>query len=476
MKRISETTERKLMSAIEKIAELVGDGAGANDAIIKVARDAGLRPGEIPMVVHAYNTGRTSRQRMDGSTPFDKAASFELADTETICEQLYPANVKTAAAIERDTTISPEYSFGPGPMLERKSRVKAASAIDWRTINGTPVTAPTPYPRDDSNDYGRASAKVDRAKKAAEESRRVKSSAFDALTNSFNELSNYFRRPDALPLRVVKEAAVLMHGDVATSVFDTLTKVHPQLTKLANHIEGQSLLGVTGRNHRLTAFDVDCTQQPFPLINNVLGAVDHYNDSVTKYAAAVQHYDAEVQAHLGPFVQPAVSPSILAPSSSEGEKVAFAGGGSTLHNAMNLRDPLKMLGTYSILGRTLNPVMDKLHGPDDGDRVNKALQQLNDPSHEMQLREINTQAMLQDLMLNDPVISGYDPHQVTGAFNDIAQVSPSVADQRMLMQSLLRKHLQQGHLDTFDQDQLLGFEDKLRRQFQPTRGGDGSIL
>jgi hypothetical protein len=189
------------------------------------------------------------------------------------------------------------------------------------------------------------------------------------------------------------------------------------------------------------------------------------------HATAVTDYEAFVETQLGPFVEPSVSPSILGPSSDGRTKVAMG------LSPVDITDPLKMLGTYSLINRTMGPMAEKLKGPDDNTRLNKVVSQLNDPEHEMRLREINTQSMLQDLMLNDDVISGYHPDEVTGAFNDIAQISPSVADQRMLMQSLLRKRLQQGQLDTFEQDKLLGFEDKLRRQSQPMAGkADGSII
>lgn len=475
MKRISAETERKLMAVIEKTAANVSQGMSPNDAIVKAASDGQLRPGEVSLVVHAYNTGRTTRQRQDGHDPFEKSAEFELADTAAVLEAMYPTQVKTAAARHADEVISPEYAYSPAPMLERKTRCekRAGQAVDWRTLNGATITAPPPLPTDPNHRLKMAMAKVDRLRTSTEEYRRKAASAFDQLGQAFMDLTTYFQRPDSHPLPVVKEAVILMHGTKGERLMDELVKVTPQLTKLANHRTGQSLLGQNGRaKFAVGVEDLDCTDAPFPLVATVMQRLDDYATKQAEYETANSNFEKEAGETIRPFVQPVVSESILGPSSDDQEKYAF-----------DMTDPLKALGTYSLVNRTVGPAIDKIKGDASADpyqskSVGKVMNSLNDPNHEARLREINTQAMLQDLMLNDPVISGYSSPEVTGAFNDIVQISPSVADQRMLIASLLRKKLQQGQLDTFEQDQLLGFEGKLRQQFQPLQPGraDGSVI
>ena len=468
MKKITAQTEKKLMGVIEKTATFVGEGLSPNDAIIKAAQADGLRPGEVSLVVHAYNTGRTTRQRQEGDDPFTKSAEFELADTSVILEALYPTTVKTAGAKVQDTTVSPEYSYSPTPMLERKNRwEKKAQNVDWRTINGQEIIAPEPYPTDPAHRAKQALAKVDRDRITTEESRRKMAAAFDEIGKHFMDLTTYFRRPDSKPMPVVKEAVILLHGDKGEQIMDELVRVTPALEKLANHRTGSSLLGQQGRSQFMSVDELDCTAEPFDKIAMVVRAIDTYKQLKREFAEAEATFNKEAEATLGPFASPAVSPSILGISSDEREKSAFG-----------MPDPLKTLGTYSLVKNTMGGTAEKLKGPDPQQQVASVVDSLNDPDHEAKLREINTQAMLQDLMLNDPVIAGYDPEEVTNAYNDIVQVSPSVADQRMIIQNLLRKQLQQGQLDTFEQDQLLGFEDKLRKQNMPmtARSGDGSVL
>jgi hypothetical protein len=84
MQSLSKAAEQKLIAAIEKAASLVNTGTAPNDAIIKSAAEANIPAGHINLMVHAYNTGRTTKQREQGSDPLEKAADFQLADAETV--------------------------------------------------------------------------------------------------------------------------------------------------------------------------------------------------------------------------------------------------------------------------------------------------------------------------------------------------------------------------------------------------------
>lgn len=468
MPKLTQETEDKLLRVIDKTAALVDEGMTPDDAVIKAAMAQGLRPGDIEPVVHAYNTGRTLRQRADGEDIFSKVADFQLANLDNILTRLYPEAVEKAASVATDTVVSPEYGISPQSMLERKSRwEKRAADVDWRIMDGKEIPAAPPLAKEDDA-YQRVQVKMASLKQAAEESRRKAASAFDQMGKTFMELSDYFRRTDAKPIPVVKEAVMVMHGDKGERIFDELIKVSPSLMKLANHREGSSLLGTVGQyRFKESADTIDCTAEPFPLVAQLIQDIQTHNRLKAAAAVSLETYEKEAAELMAPFCSPAVSSSILGTSSEEQEKTA------------NILDgPLRTLGAYSIVNNTmLQPIAKRLKGPSADEEAQKAMESLNDPAHESQLRAINAQSTLQDLMSNDDVISSYSPEQVANAYNDIVQISPSVADQRMLIQSLLRKQLQQDTLDTFEQDQLLGFEDKLRKQQNPMgKGGNGSVI
>ena len=86
---------------------------------------------------------------------------------------------------------------------------------------------------------------------------------------------------------------------------------------------------------------------------------------------------------------------------------------------------------------------------------------LGDPAHEQQLRQIQTQAMLQDLMSNDEVISGYEPDTVTEAFNEISESMPRASNRAAFMRPLLRKRLTQGAMEPFEAAEMANIEKTL---------------
>jgi hypothetical protein len=67
-------------------------------------------------------------------------------------------------------------------------------------------------------------------------------------------------------------------------------------------------------------------------------------------------------------------------------------------------------------------------------------------------------------MINDPVISGYDPDQVLRAYSRLSEMAPVASSRGMLAQTLLRKYLAQGEvMDPFDLDQLMTIEKNIRQ-------------
>jgi hypothetical protein len=168
------------------------------------------------------------------------------------------------------------------------------------------------------------------------------------------------------------------------------------------------------------------------------------------YEKAAAHTQQQAEVLLRPFAPPAVSASILSDHFSAKQAAGLLG---TLGHASLLKDVLNFAGS-------------QIKAPDTGPAVNKNLGELTDPDHESELRKIRVQSMLQDMMLNDPVISGHDPDDASMAYNEIVEMAPHLADQKLAVQTLMRKRLTQGALDPFEVDQLMGMEGKARSNRQ----------
>lgn len=475
MQKISNKTESRLLRCVELASEIIENGEDPNTGIAKAAQQIGVGPGELRLVVQAYNTGRTIRQREDNDDLMAKAADFPLADTAAVLEILYPDKEKTAAARQAvdDSRVSLVYSFSPKAMLQRRDRSNRGEQkrlkLAWNSPEGEEITATERYPRDPGAAMKRAHGNVERAQKAAEEARRLHSRAMGELGDHFESLKEYFHRPGSTALPVVKEAVILMHGDKGERVMDELIRYAPHIQMLP----GQKRAFVLPETaHELPAVHtLDCTAEPFPTIVKVL---DSITDCRLKKAAADTaqlEFERIREEQFSPFCQPAVSNSVLGPSLTEEKRAT---------SSMNpFSNPLLALTQAKVLGDIIGKIDSQ--GKDQRKAlVEQDLMKLDDPSHLARMNQINSQTMMQDFMINDPVISGYDPSEVTDAYNSIVQMSPRSADKRLLMQTMLRKQLQQGALDNFDVDQLLQMDDRLRKRETPVEfkggGGDGSVL
>ena len=150
MQPLSKEAEQKLIGAIERAAGYVNEGMAPNDAIVKSASESHIPAGHLNLMVHAYNTGRTTKQREQGEGTLEKAADFQLADADVVRDRLFPKDVKTAAQIELAHVVSTDYAVSPTGMLQRR---KAAMAKEAAAAVALPEKTWTPPPRDEPVSY-----------------------------------------------------------------------------------------------------------------------------------------------------------------------------------------------------------------------------------------------------------------------------------------------------------------------------------
>lgn len=122
-------------------------------------------------------------------------------------------------------------------------------------------------------------------------------------------------------------------------------------------------------------------------------------------------------------------------------------------NVMSVVNPLMATAVYD---RVLKPPSPQ-----------QLAQRLANPEHELELRKIHVQAMLSNLLQNDPIISGYNPDEVMTAYNEFAQLSPSASSQIVLARPWLRKRLTQGSMEPFEAAEMTNVEKSLREMSKP---------
>lgn len=611
MRSLSKEAEQKLIGAIEKAAALVNSGDAPTAAIIKSAREHDIPAGHINLMVHAYNTGRTTTQREKGESTLEKAAEFPLADAGEVLKALYPETVKSSSAIRRAEVVSTDYALPVAGMLARRrdGMQKAAAAQV-----ALPEKTWTPPPRDEREAVLRAQSEKMAAQRVEEEKRRQASEAYGKAASAMEDLNIYFRTPGNMPFGDAVREIGLRFGDPGVSVLQKVAAVYPHFTKQADtkkaHFGDNPLYG---------------------LVQNVLDSVGAYNkaqnevsvkksDAVSKITAP-KYLTGSILAEDGPLElkeaarkkkpgdihtwhkpgtevsgkpigneppppppEPPSKPkkpsiddpgpmratdaviedmrfdeqlernraeakarntekarqdmleqarqfeadeefqraeaarlqdeklqdalfnesetarvqkerdmqyvdklreeddaaavAALAAEKAELKKkeerdalkargkqigTAFGEGVSgtikDLTGGNPLTGPTKFIG--QLLGAkdlsALSPIKDK----DPKSMVREQYQKLTDPSHENALKTIRAKSVVHDMVLNDPVISGYDPQDVAMAFNEIAELAPSLIDTPGMIRPLLRKRLESGQLADFDVKQILEM-DKLR--------------
>ena len=257
MRSLSKEAEQKLISAIERAATLVNEGVTPNDAIVKSAAAANVPAGHINLMVHAYNTGRTTKQREQGDDATEKSADFQLADADSVLESLYPKQVKTSSELLSESIVSTEYAVSPAGFLARRNASLEKTAAAQYQL---PAKTFVPPPRDEKFAAERAYSQKVSEKRAAEETRRISTMAYQKAADAMDTLHDYFRKPGHMSFGDALREVDLRLGAEGVSVLNKLAAVYPHLEKQA--ATGETHLGLTG---------------PYSLVTNVIDAVDAYN-------------------------------------------------------------------------------------------------------------------------------------------------------------------------------------------------------
>jgi len=455
MNRLSKKAEERLLSAVRDVCrELDSHPQTPTQAVIKVARDARLEPGLVPLLVQAYNTGQVTLQREQHNSALEKFAEVPLADAYEVLKELYPKHVETPQELRTKTAVSDEYSVPPRPsLLEQRAAFKRRRESLSGKFAAAPQLPPKPLVETRSRQFGTFLAQE---KRAAEELRRQQGKARDTLTNNLVALAGYFKvaHHGCLSLGEVEADCTAAWGPEVTSLFDGLTRgLYRQQKRAAALPLSLRVVDLTETPHSWVKLALDARRRWLKLSTE---RKEHQEARLAKTAAEVEGLwvSAPEESVLGPAT----------PGESEQAKKA-AGLLSTLG--------LGTLATTGLRGMAPAPT---------GDLVDSVLSKLESPQHEEKLRSIQAKADLTDFMANDPVISGYandDPDQVLDAYNEISQLSPRAATQPALMRALLRKKLTRGEggVEPTEIGQIVDLERGLRQNVeQRVPPKTGSVL
>lgn len=410
--KMSRADEQRVMAALERAVSLTNSGTPPSEAICKVATDEHFTPAVVRRMVEAYNVSKTLAHMKHASGP-ERAASFPLAQADEVLAKMYPKHVVSPAE-----KAAAEYR--PGMSGEKVNHMRpAAPGLPWEKRAEA-------YPQDPNILAGKALGRLSGFKKAAERARAEYRGTFDRLTYCLKDASNCFRMLRHEPFASVEKKAVAEYGVVGRSLMDTVYEMAGLKEKRADEFPAHAIF--------------DAGREPYRQLAEAVKLAHELQDRAAESAAKEAAYDACRRE--------------VAPEKEEPVLLGDLLGGSNLPFAHE-----KAAG-----GVFFSPTqaLETLAGDPESAQA-EAQAAVFDPEHEAQLQGVKTQAMLNDFISNDPILSSYDPEEVMSAYNQISQLTPSLAQQPAMMRGLLRRVIQQGGvLEPHEAHQIAEVEKQVR--------------
>ena len=441
MAQFGKQAEDQLIGWMRQVQGHVTGGAHPTEAIIKVAKDNQVPSDTLPLMVQAYNTGRQTFQRdkcgAKGEGILCKLADFPIASIEEVREALYPAKVAAAVTVSDPGVVSPQYSRPPTPFQHEvlAAREKVASASVRMSNPPEPLAGEDPDIK--MARVFNTKERLDRRMKQAQQDSRC---ARNDFLLALGRLGDYFKQAEysRLPLQEVGFNAIAMFGkaagDALAYVADRNGVPTPDFTKAPK-----------------IARPVQQDAAPYSLVKSAIVCCGTAITAAKQAQEAEKQATAEQEELMRPFA-PALAPvptSVLDSPDTWGSKQAAGGllggliGGSAAGASRGLFAPKP---TSELIGDT------EL--------------ELSDPAHMDELKRIESKAVLNDLLANDEVVSGYDPNEVSEAYNEIIATSPSLATQPLALRPMLRKRLTAGTMEPFEAQQAAEMEKTIRQTEQ----------
>jgi hypothetical protein len=444
MSKLSKLDEARILGALDVVREQLDSGATPNDAITKVAADHQLRPEFVQLMINAVNTGQTNQHRRDaGGDPIKAAEEFPLADPNVILERLYPTKCKTAAETQREEVVSSAYGCQAGAerMWQEKTAAdkRANYTPDWTRLNGELIKKPRPYPGLMEDMMKKAMGEVERAKQRTDNTRMAAQKAFDKASAAICELVDYFQKTGGLSFTEVSTNSIKLFGKKAEGLMKMVAgQLHDNTKKAAAHYDRP----------------IDHTKAPYKTVRQCLAYSTEYQQKRATYMDTAKEASAAAERAVLPFaLHPVITGSVLDGETSWFDKIGIA--------------PMAATGLLGTIGRIKD--LGASFSRDSANKTqDKITNELLDPAHEAEMRNIQAQAMLTKL-ISGP-FSRYEPEDVMDAYNRVSPFIPEAAQHEALAQDAIQKQLAGGHnaMDIFTIGQLTDINKKIRDSREPS--------
>lgn len=442
----SSHTEKKIASALNAAVQYNLDGLSPDEAVVKAAEDKGLNPEMTCRLVEGFNIA-SSRAYLRSAT--DKTASFPLADKEFVLKAaFYEAGISPDRKKEAPPAGDVDFWGGSGRVeMKVASHGGSDDQIPW----ATPVDPPKRAVEDLMEQV--------RAQKVAylNESSTLRGSIIQAehvVLRAVGDIANVFSRSANTSKFAEFEAeAVSEFGDDAIAVTDMAVK-HAGLCDI-------NTPRLDRKNFEKRAFAQLDWGDELEFVERALAARLVHKEASRKLADTTRMFNEQSKV-LDSYVRKIAG---LAPR----EVDAPTGAASMIgfHKSAGLTDevsdkiPTSVPRAVEMASGTRAAIQKEYENAAVDQFKKKRSRGLSEPD-EVELDNMKRQVILQDLLLNDEILSAQDPRRVSEAYNALLAINPSATLVPEVARSVLRNAVGATALDTFTAEQMSKLEEKMR--------------
>jgi len=481
---ITPEQETQLLGALTSAIKDANGGTPVNEALAKQANATGFGPEFAQRMVEAFNASKTLKHI--GSTAGEKRAdSFELADPKEVIALMYSEDVPGVVKVSSTQTIldpsKVNFNTNPETELRKGGLEKAAHLVNQkdRPVYKMPIDMRIDKVTRSARDF------IEKIALARDELRRETTALSDRANECAYNLAEEFCMTDAEPFSEVEYRVRGKYGNAfgkqamdivwglkdferygearCTVIADRPTVMGKEAAYSAADEFVQSLKELASKKMKVAEFTKKADLAERWIKANIA--------NINKAAANVDIQDFSKQPTADQDAVRSGGRLGIAPNkSSTSGVVAAAGGGDGGTAGRRSRSAPDGDAVSGVLGKglkstfgplTFEPteIIDKLVSEEKPEVESPVT-----PQHESILRQIRVKMMLNDMISNDPVISAYPPEDTFAAYNEVAEMSPALSTEPLLMRALVARILQSGsRLESHEVSDLLKAEESRRK-------------
>jgi hypothetical protein len=469
----------KLMGALHSAVANFNEDGDPNSAVTKAAQAHEFNPDQTARLVEMFNSARTIYHY---KTAQDRTNTFALADPNVVIPQYYEEPEKKAAAA---SGLHPTYLDYDRPEVDYRDNmlVKEGGAH-----NDIVFEEPTDH-RDMSLDtmgkraHDLIAMQKDLAEHARHEAGAAGTKAGLILSKLAQDLATGYE--EVCIERWQKLAAAHLHsGSEDAPVIRKLAEFLPawlqatvDITKVAEELVDDRDLEAEEAQIKEARFWMEAEAQMLAYSDTMSKEAGDFHADFT--ALIVNEFPAQREANLSDFLYKVGATTVTTSRKETGVQPLFGfGKGEPFdRDTKSVSEPVVGKAISDAVGEGVKKPLSEgvasgvdamLTGPTE--RNNVALSD--------RLRNVQRQVMLEDLMMNDPVLADEDPDIVANAYSTILRIAPEVAGHKEVVRAILRTSVHAAGIGPYDAKDYADLEKELltitgRMPARPEARGQG---